>query len=494
MKKTVRAVLFALCLLISSQGFATPGPVSLTVYNGSVQDVLNAVGNISGRSIVTDGDIKGTISIDVHDVSFETAMDMICRAKGLAYNDVNGVVIVSAPGGNAGKGGNVEIYKLNYAKAEEVQKALTPIMTDGGKISVDAVTNSILFAGSPLDGNKVRNAVKLLDVVGQQVTLEAKIISINKDDAKELGVTWNWNTLYNPDDDNGTEPDNIYYGTIKYGAGYNFRFGPTLNALFSAGKAKILATPSVVTIPGKQASIFIGDHIPVLTEKITNGETTTTTEYVDAGIKLSYTPIVSDDGLITSVVHTEVSTPILISELKNYKITSRSADTNVRMRNGETLVIGGLINDEETRTVKKVPILSNIPIIGELFKDRIHNKTKTEVLMLLTPYLSNAGESPAIYNNRGKELEKQFKDFDDENFIKDVKKGEKYDAEQKLKNERARVKNEMTEVQREYAAADAKEAQDKAALKNSTSSSTASTSSTTGHTSMRERVDQILNH
>jgi type II secretory pathway component GspD/PulD (secretin) len=73
MKKTVRAVLFALCLLISSQGFATPGPVSLTVYNGSVQDVLNAVGNISGRSIVTDGDIKGTISIDVHDVSFETA-------------------------------------------------------------------------------------------------------------------------------------------------------------------------------------------------------------------------------------------------------------------------------------------------------------------------------------------------------------------------------------------------------------------------------------
>jgi type II secretory pathway component GspD/PulD (secretin) len=324
--------------------------------------------------------------------------------------------------------------------------------------------------------------------------LEAKIISINKEDAKELGVTWNWNTLYNPDDTNGTEPDNIYYGTIKYGNGYNFRFGPTLNALFSAGKAKILATPSVVTIPGKQASIFIGDHIPVLTEKITNGETTTTTEYVDAGIKLSYTPIVSDDGLITSVVHTEVSTPILISELKNYKITSRSADTNVRMRNGETLVIGGLINDEETRTVKKVPILSNIPIIGELFKDRIHNKTKTEVLMLLTPYLSNAGESPAIYNNRGKELEKQFKDFDDENFIKDVKKGEKYDAEQKLKNERARVKNEMTEVQREYAAADAKEAQDKAALKNSTSSSTASTSSTTGHTSMRERVDQILNH
>ena len=143
-------------------------------------------------------------------------------------------------------------------------------------------------------------------------------------------------------------------------------------------------------------------HIPVLTDKIENGTTTTTTSYVDAGIKLSYTPIVSDDGYITSVVHTEVSTPTLVSELKNYKITSRTADTNVRMRNGETLVIGGLINEEEQKTLTKIPFLSNIPFLGELFKSRTTTKSKTEVMMILTPYITNAGESPAIYNDKVK--------------------------------------------------------------------------------------------
>ena len=191
-----------------------------------------------------------------------------------------------------------------------------------------------------------------------------------------------------------------------------------------------------------------------MTDKISNGTTTTTTEYVDAGIKLTYTPYIANDGLITSVVHTEVSTPTLVSELKNYKITSRTADTNVRMLNGETLVIGGLIGADETRTIQSVPILSKIPILGELFKNRIHNKDKTEVVMLITPHLTDAGKSPAIYNTQ--ELQNQFKDFDDKNFNKYVKKGEKYDAEQKLQDERHQVQKEMNEVQREYAAADAK--------------------------------------
>ena len=161
----------------------------------------------------------------------------------------------------------------------------------------------------------------------------------------------------------------------------------------------MLATPSLVTIPGKEASIFIGSHIPVVTEKHNNGESTYSTEYVDAGIKLTYTPVVSRDGYITSSVHTEVSTPTLISELKNYRINSRTADTNVRMRNGETLVIGGLISEEEQKQLQQIPFLSKIPLLGTLFKNHYHRKSKTEVIMLLTPHLSDAGNSPAIYED-----------------------------------------------------------------------------------------------
>lgn len=167
------------------------------------------------------------------------------------------------------------------------------------------------------------------------------------------------------------------------------------------GKAKILATPSIITIPGKTASIFIGDHIPVQTEKHDSSGTYTATEYLDAGIKLTYTPIVSNDGkMITANVHTEVSTPVLISEIRNYKITSRMADTNVRLLNGETLVIGGLMNEEEQKSIQKIPLLANIPLLGELFKNRTTRKTKTEVLMILTPHITEAGASPAIYNEK----------------------------------------------------------------------------------------------
>lgn len=492
MKKTLRAVLFAVCLAVSSQVLAAPGPVSLTIYNGSVQDVLDALSSISGRSIVTDGDIKGTLNIDVRDVDFDTAMRIICQSKGLAYREIDGVVVVTA-GGNGAKSSDVEIYKLNYQKAEDMQKMLTNIVTDGGKVAFDPISNSILFSGSAIDGAKIRTAVKALDKVTQQVTLEAKIISIAKTDEKDIGITWNWNTMYNPNDGDATAPDSIYYGTIKFGAGYQFRYQPTLNALITNGKAKILASPKIITIPGKEASIFIGDHIPVVTDKVSNGTTTTTTEYVDAGIKLTYTPYVADDGLITSVVHTEVSTPTLVSELKNYKITSRTADTNVRMNNGETLVIGGLINEEETRTIQKVPFLSNIPILGELFKNRVHNKSKTEVVMLLTPHLTDAGKSPAIYDNRN--MEKQFNNFEDKKFIRDVKKGEQYDAERNLQDERRQVQKEMQEVERESAAADAKSKaeQDAALRKQGTGASTSTTNDSNDSNRMRNRVNAILN-
>lgn len=249
----------------------------------------------------------------------------------------------------------------------------------------------------------------MLDVPSQQVTLEAKIIAVNREQSENLGINWNWDTIPqrnedhksdNTDSDNSS--DNEYFGgSFKFWHGYTFNFNATLNALFADGKAKILATPRIITVPGKEASIFIGDHIPVQTEKHDSSGTYTATEYLDAGIKLSYTPIVSSDSkTITASVHTEVSTPTLVSEIRNYKITSRTADTNVRMRSGETLVIGGLINEEEQKSIQKIPLLSNIPLLGELFKNRTTRKVKTEVLMILTPYITEAGTSPAIYNQQ----------------------------------------------------------------------------------------------
>jgi|GEM_PF-21902 len=501
MNKTMRAGILAVCLALSPlTALAAPGSISLSINNGSVKDVLTALSSISGRSIVADDSVTGNISIDMHDVDFPTAMDIVTRAKNLSYKDYGDIVMVSSAE-NMNKNGDVTVFKLNYAKAEEVQKSLSGLMTNGGKLGIDAVTNSILFTGSSADEAKVRNAVKALDVATQQVTLEAKIIAINREDTKKLGISWTWENI----NSNDTTTDEEYPGIINYGSAYQFRYLPTLSALVTNGKAKILATPRVITIPGKQAQIFIGDHIPVVTESTTNGTTNTTTTYVDAGIKLQYTPIVSDiDGLITSVVHTEVSSAARASTQDvNYTITSRTADTNVRMRNGETLVIGGLINEEEQRNIQAVPILSKIPFLGELFKLRTTSKKKIEVIMLLTPYLTEAGNSPAIYNE--KELQDQFKDFDDKNFNKAVKKSEKADEEAKIKDQQRQVQKEMKEVEQEYQKADTQSKADAAAAQGGSQTQTAkaaqsgqsaedntAAASSTGRSTMAQRVQAIL--
>ena len=366
----------------------------------------------------------------------------------------------------------VEIIKEKLENiAEDVKNALNDILESEKKISIDPITNSILFSGSSTDEERVRSAIKAMDVATKQITLEAKIISINKEDSKNLGINWNWDKIpQNSEDSNNSsnnDDDEDFGGVVHFGASYEFRFNATLNALFANGKAKILATPRIITVPGKEASIFIGDHIPVLTEKIENGITVNTTEYVDAGIKLTYTPLVSEDDMITSAVHTEVSTPTLVSEIKNYKITSRTADTYVRMRNGETLIIGGLINEEEQKNIQKIPFLSNIPILGELFKNRSTTKNKTEVMMILTPHITEAGASPAIYDTQS--LENEFKDFDDNKFLKDIKKSERSQAEAKIKAQQKELAKEMKELQKD----------DKAKAPQSGS--------------MRDRVNQILN-
>lgn len=256
-------------------------------------------------------------------------------------------------------------YPLSYARAKDVQEALAPHF--GSKLSLDNITNSLILLGDEQCHARLKQLLPKLDIATRQVTLEAKIIAVSREDSKNLGVRWDWDTIpQSKQETNDSNSDSSNYdGSFKFWRGFAFRFNATLNALISNGKARILATPRIITIPGKEASIFIGDHIPVQTEKHDSSGSYTATEYLDAGIKLQYAPIISEDGkMVTASVHTEVSTPVLISELKNYRITSRTADTNVRMYSGETLVIGGLISEEQQRTMQKVPFLSKIPPFG----------------------------------------------------------------------------------------------------------------------------------
>ena len=208
-----------------------------------------------------------------------------------------------------------------------------------------------------------------MDVELKQVSVEAKIVAIDKNASKNLGVEWFWSTApqYPEREIEITETnsgrvietekytrnanDSTGYGILQFGRGpegipFEWYYGAKINALITDGKAKILSRPNVTTIQGREAIINVGNQVPVPKVENTNLTSTTSIEYRDAGIILKYTPRINIDGTITATIHTEVSTPQYVSDLRAYRFNTRSADTTVTVRDGEPMIIGGLIGAE----------------------------------------------------------------------------------------------------------------------------------------------------
>ncbi|QJW48197.1 MFS transporter [bacterium BFN5] len=189
-----------------------------------------------------------------------------------------------------------------------------------------------------------------------------------------------------------TEKPEDMVGTIRFGRSpggypYEMYYQFKINALVTDGKANVLAKPKITTINGKEAVINIGGEVPISVTTISDNTTTTSVEYKEAGIILKYTPRINADGYITATVHTEVSSPVYVEALKAYRFNKRSADTEVRLKDGETMVIGGLIGKEEAKNFSKVPFLGDLPILGSLFRNSNNTKNESEVVIFLTAHI-----------------------------------------------------------------------------------------------------------
>jgi len=408
-KSYIINVMLLLSMLVSTVGLANPTTATSQInnfnfMNEDISVVLHTLAKISDVNMVIDDSIKGNLTMKLDNVTFDTALKIITSAKGLSYRKLGNSYIIEPA-----DMGVTEVIKLQYTRAVDIKKTIEPIAASLKlKIEIDEVSNSLLVTGSPTGCARIKTILKSIDVLQQQVTLEAKVVAINKSNMKDLGVDWTFDAtpqsptvtpgtaaIYNSNGDlvtaaipaTVTRTANkgiIQFGRNPEGLPYEFYYQAKISALISNGNAKILASPKVTTINGKEARVLIGDHIPILTEKTDNGKTTTTVEYIDAGIKLTYTPSITADGTITAKVRTEVSTPTLVPDIKNYRITTREAESNVCMKDGETMVIAGLIGSEESKTISKVPFLSELPLIGALFRSVHNNKSETEVVIFLT--------------------------------------------------------------------------------------------------------------
>lgn len=394
--------------------------ISLHLDNAPVRELLQNLAEMAHRNIIFSGEMKGRITAHLDNVTPDEAIEAVLAADGLAVRDM-GTVLIVYDGSLKGRSPTAESFRLSYADAKEVAETLKGIYQDK-RIAHNTGANSVIFSGSAEELLAARQIIAALDQPEKQVKVEAEVLSINKSAAKELGIDWDFKSLtgsaeYTRDtwseqhyvtdsagevlyDDDGnprirniehsgwniTIPDGyagISYGTSAAGHPYTFFFQAALKALISDGKAEILARPNVVTMNGRTAEILIGSEIPVVVERMENGVKTTGTEYKDAGIKLSYTPRISKNDEITATVRAEVSTPYLVSEMKAYRLVTRQAETMVRLQSGDEIVIGGLIDREESYTFRKVPILGDIPLLGKLFQSKSRSVEETEIIIVI---------------------------------------------------------------------------------------------------------------
>ena len=327
----------------------------------------------------------------------ETAINL----PGVRVKMVNGKVLLS---------GTVENqYERNYAVrtaqlfVKEADKADSISVGSNANVSLSTQSSTKESKSSTVGGNNGADSGAVIDLLHMrhpsQIKLEAQVIAINPEETKDLGVVYGSasgsDLLGSP---------GIFYAGESYGSGGTaFRNNPwkwltehrdkinmTLSALVTQSKAKILSRPSITTMSGEAAVIQVGGEIPYTTRD-SNGNPTT--EFKDYGIILQFKPVVDAENRIVASVHTEVSMPSGQTVDKQPILDRRRADAVVTINSGSTMVIGGLMDSRDYKTVRKFPFLGDIPVIGEFFKYTSHSRDKQELIILVTPRLVDENDS-----------------------------------------------------------------------------------------------------
>ena len=424
MLNRVFLTMLAFCMLLCQPMQASA--MSLNVQNGDVGELLRSVARMAGLNLILDESVKGQVSLKLENENPEDIVERVAKARGLAITKEGKTWIVAAPHNLAQGFTEVHVIPVQYAPLEDMHKAAllyfasqdntkqknsktddkskaTSSTTSTGdkakpnaanRVLTDVSTGSLLLYGTREDAESVRKLVQKLDVPARQISIETKVVSMSREDATKLGVQWQWSSLpqYNYDGDGSKRPNLGNTGTaggiVSFGKGpdgkpFEWQYGATIEAMITNGKAEVLSRPNVVTLQGQEAVINIGGDIPVPTVSTTNSTVTTSIDYRPAGIILRCCPMVNEAGEITSRIHTEVSSPQYVEAMNAYSFNRRSVDTTVRLKDGETLVIGGLISSEELKSMSKIPFLGDLPILGALFRSVHNSKNTSEIFIIL---------------------------------------------------------------------------------------------------------------
>ena len=340
-------------------------------------EALRALGYKSNKNLIVNGDLDGTIAMHMEDTDFDTVLRALSRSNDFSYEylDDSKQTVLIAPTDSMS---SIETFKLKHIDPETAAKQIA-LLTEADKVMADKENHTLTVSGSSSLLYQVRQELEKVDVASQQVNIQAMVVELSKGNSRNLGLSY----LSNP----WSKDTSI--------GGYNgFKFSVSGQHEETLSNGKVLARPNVTVFDGRKATILMGDKVPVFTSSSdstdSDSSATMTVEYKEVGVKLEVLPRINemDKQTITLVIKPSVSTISQWVESGNNKapqISERSAETTVRVKNGETILIGGLLKNEEIKSIKQIPFLSKIPILGELFKSRSTEKKDTEVVIAITP-------------------------------------------------------------------------------------------------------------
>jgi type II secretory pathway component GspD/PulD (secretin) len=270
---------------------------------------------------------------------------------------------------------NTETIALRNVKASEAMRLLKGLVPEG-LASADDRQNAIVANGASSDVALLRTLVSEVDRPSRQVMFEVKVIDLTPvNDSSNVGIKFGGVDLFGQPTQGATS-----FAFTRS----SLQLNATVNFLVSKGSAKVLATPRLVTVNNREASLLIGETYPIIYFDIRSGNQQIQT--IDIGVKLRMTPTIGADGSITAELHPEYS------EIQGFQqsypiIASRRVDSTLRVKDGETIVLGGLLREITSETVTKLPILGDVPILGSVFRNREKNSERDEIVFLITPHI-----------------------------------------------------------------------------------------------------------
>jgi len=412
---------------------------SMEFRNADIKDVLRAVGQAASLNMVISDTVAGQVSLSLKDVDLLEALEAILKTKGLTYVREGNIMRVVAVSEARDEDLETRIFPLGYATGKDVLSVVEKIKSDLSKVSADTRLNALVVKDLSLNLDRMERVIKKLDMRMPQVMIEAKIVEVATNYARELGIQWggrytgtsgrgttftggatgvNTNatsgttttgqiptigsnpTLYPYVGDIGMSGNayvvnlpaavgsgsggilGISYGTIKG----KLQLDLQISALVTTGNGKILSNPKVMTMNNREAKISSGTDIPVKVVSSTAVGSTADVKIISATLMLATTPTITSDNRVALNIKVEKAEPDFTRIVDGIPtIIRRQANSEVVVNNGETVVLGGIYIKKETVSESGLPLLSQIPLLGWLFKKKAVTDEQGELLIFLTP-------------------------------------------------------------------------------------------------------------